>query len=258
MAIETFSVFYYGLKIDASNNLLDFNDGASTITSTIPSGTYSFQGLFDVIQNQMNADGANVYTWTVDRDTRLVNVASTGGTFELEIASGPSSAVSPWTLLGFPAADQTGATDYDGTSAAGKEYKPQFKLQDYVPKENFKTRRDSSVNESASGITEVISFGLVSFIEMSFKWITNKTTDNKHMKNNPTGEADANDFFTDITERGIFEFMPDENNRSTFSKVTVDRMPGDSKATGYQLKELTGKSLPGYFEVNGVRLRVVE
>ena len=258
MALSTFSVFYFGLKIDATNNKIDFNDGAATITSTIPSGTYSFQGLFNAIQNEMNADGASVYTVTITRATRIVNIASTGGTFELEIATGPSAAVSPRTLLGFPAADQTGATDYDGTSVAGEEYLPQFILQDYVAPEDSKQRRSPSVNESASGVVEVVSFGIVRFIEMSFKFITDRVADGKLIKNNQAGVVAAQNFFTKITERGVFEFMPDTGDRSTFFSVIVESLPGNNTGTGYKLVELTGQNLPGYYELNAVKLRVVE
>ena len=44
----------------------------------------------------------------------------------------------------------------------------------------------------------------------------------------------------------------------TFFKLIVESMPGGSDGTGYELTELVGQSLPGIFEINNIKCRVVE
>ena len=93
---------------------------------------------------------------------------------------------------------------------------------------------------------------------MRFKYITDKPADGKMIRNNPSGRANARTFFTDIKRKGKFEFMPDTGDRSTFFKVIVESMSGNNKGTGFSLREMNNEDLPGYYEVTGVRLRVVE
>lgn len=256
MSISTFSAFYFGLTIDSTNNTINFDEGGPELEAVIDSGTYSYSGLKTAVETALNGAGAETYTFSVNRATRVITISATGS-FDLLILSG-SSANTPWSLFGFPNTDQTGASTYSGDSASGEQYLNQFILQDYVPPDNFKERRDPSVNESANGDVEVISFGVVRFINMSFKFINDKSQDGKIIKYNPSGVSDAVNFFTKITTRGVFEFMPDISDRDTFFEVVVEEMPGSRTGTGYQLRELTDRSLPGYYEINNVRLRVVE
>jgi hypothetical protein len=264
MALNTFSIFYYGLKItggtSANNNLnfLEPNDGNVELTAVIDPGTYTYSELITAITTAMNAVGDLDYTVTVDRDTQVMTIASTD-TFELLIGTGSQKGISPFVLLGFTGSvDLTGASTYTGDSPSGDSYSPQFILQDYDDKDNFKERNDPSVNVAASGEVEVVSFGLVSFYRFGIKFITNLAMDGKVIKNNPTGVADARRFFESITERGAFEIMTDISNRSNFSKVILDALDGSRTGTGYRLKELTARNLPGYYEVNNIKLRVFE
>ena len=264
MAISTFSIFYFGLKIEGgvnANNLLNFlepNEGNVELTATISPGTYTYSELNSAIVVAMDAVGDLDYTVSVDRATRLITIASTD-TFELLIDTGSQSGSSPFTLLGFTGSvDLTGASTYTGDSASGDFYEPQFKLQDFDDKENLKMREQPSVNVSASGEVEVISYGLVPFYQMSINFITNIVQDGKVIKNNSTGVEDARRFFESITERGAFEFIPDIDDRDTFSKVVLESLAGSRTGTGYRLRELTGRNLPNYFEVKQIKLRVFE
>jgi len=264
MAIDTFSVFYYGLKIDggiSANNILNFlepNEANTELTAEIDPGTYTFNELLTAIKTAMDAVGALDYTLSVDRATRKITISSTD-TFELLVGTGSQSGISPFSLLGFTgSSDLTGASSYTGNSGAGDFYIPQCKLQDYVDKEDLKQREDPSVNVAASGEVEVVSFGLIPFYEMSVKFINNYAQDGAVIRNNPNGVADARRFFEAITERGAFEFMPDIDDRDTFDKVVLESLAGSRTGTGYRLRELVGRNLPGYFEVNNIRLRVFE
>lgn len=264
MAISTFSIFYYGLKIDggvSANNKLNFLEplqGNTELTATIDPGTYTFSELLTAIKTAMDAVGDLDYTLSVNRTTRLITISTTEE-FRLLIGTGSQLGTSPFTLLGFTgSSDLTGASSYTSDSPAGDFYAPQFKLQDYDDKNNFKERQDPSVNIAASGEVEVISFGLIPFYNMSIKFITDKPQDGKVLKSNSSGVSDARRFFEAISERGAFEFMPDIDDRDTFDKVVLESMQGNRTGTGYRLRELVGQSLPGYFEVNNIRLRVFE
>jgi hypothetical protein len=263
MALDTYSIFYFGLEIvgsgDGQNNLLNFlepNAGNVELSAEIDPGTYNYQDFLAAIKTAMDAVGDETYTLTIDRISKKITVAGTD-TFELLISSGSQIGTSPFSLMGFTGSvDLTGAASYEGDSESGQSYEPQFFLEDYTPSANFKRREDSAVNVAASGAVEVISFGLVGFFQMSFKFITDKTPQ-KVIKSNSSGVSNANNFFTEITKRGQFEFMPDINDRTTFSTVVLDSLDGDRRGTGYRLRELVGQNLPGYFEVNNVLLREI-
>lgn len=259
MALESFSVFYYGFTITSSNNLIDFDEGSGELTATLTTGTYPVNSIPTIIKTAMDAVGVNEYDISFDRDTRVFTISSIGNNFDLLISSGSQAGSGPWSLLGFPtAADLTGTDTYSGTSAGGDIYEPQFKLQDYVDPEMFIDRVDPTVNESASGRVESVAFGLRRFIEMSFKFITDKEMDGKVIKNNSTGKADLERFLQTIILKGEFEFMPDVGDRATYYVVILEGLQGNNKGTGYKLRELVNMNLPGIYELNGIKLRVVE
>lgn len=264
MALNTFSIFYYGLKIEGginANNIINFlepNEANVELSAQLSPGTYTYSELLVEIKTAMDAVGDLDYTITVDRTSRLITISTTD-TFELLIGTGSQGGSSPFTLLGFTgSSDLTGLSSYTGDSASGDSYEPQFKLQDYDDKENLKERQQPSINVSASGEVEVISYGLVPFYQMSINFITNIAQDGKVIKNNTTGIEDARRFFEFITERGAFEFMPNIDDRDTFDKVILESLAGSRTGTGYRLRELTSRNLPGYFEVKQIRLRVFE
>lgn len=260
MAIGTFSTFYYGTKITTTNFRINFRENVDELTAEVEQGTYSLIEFLGAIKNAMEAASQlpQEYVISVNRSTRQITITA-AAPFELLLSSGSQVGTSPFALMGFTqGVDLTGATSYAGASGAGSEYTTQFPLQDYVLGDHNQERIDPSVNESASGRIEVVSFGIRKIFEMSFKYITDFVQDGKVIRNNPTGIADAVDFFENITDKGPFEFMPDSANRSTFFKVLLESTSGSKNGTGFKLKELTGQNLPGYFETNRVKLRVVE
>lgn len=258
MALSTYSAFYYGLKIGLDNNIINFDEGSGELSAEISIGTYDYAGLMVAVKDAMDAVGINVYTVSVNRTTRIITIAANNN-FDLPLSTGSGLVTSPFDLLGFnQAADLTGAATYSGDTASGFEYMPQFPLQDYQDPETFKDRIDPSVNVSASGDVEIISYGLVRFVEFSLKWITDISQDGIAIRNNPSGVQAAVDFLTSITERGKFEFMPDISARSTFNVLVLDSLQGFSNGTGFKLKELVNKNLPGYYEVNDLKSRVIE
>lgn len=259
MSITTFSQFFYDFKVDSTSNKLNFEEtaGGGELTATIDSGTFTLTEILLKIKTAMDAVSVNgiVYTISVNRTTRIVTIAGTGA-FDLKVSSGAQSSVSVFGTIGFTGADRSSATTHDGNSEAGDIFKPQFILQSFVDKDDFQEKIDATVNESADGEIEVVSFGTRKFTEFNIRFITNLAGDGKVIKNNPTGRADFQRFMQNITTRAPFEFMADIDNASTFLKVQLETTESSRDGTGYRTKELLGNNLPGYFESGKLKVRV--
>lgn len=257
MALKTFSVFYFDLEVTTANNSLNFNEGAGELLASISVSSYTTETMAVALKTALDAAGTLVYTVDFDRDTRKYTISTTAP-FDLLIATGTQLGTSIFSLIGFTGADLTGLTTYTGNNVSGDIYFNQFVLQDFKKPSQIKERVAASVNEAASGQLEVISFGLRRFIEFSLKYITDLPMDGKVIKNNPTGEADAERFLTYLSTKGQFEFMADVADRDTFLTLVVETMPGNNQGVGYELDELFAQDLPDYFEILGIRCRVIE
>jgi hypothetical protein len=257
--INTFSIFYTLEEVTSVNQNLPFDEGAGEVNGVVDVGNFTNSQIPVAVETALNASSiTRVFTVSFDRDTRLITI-SADGIFDLLISTGSTAGSSIFQLLGFTGAvDLTGLTSYTSDSPIGDFYEPQFKFQSYVDESNFREFNNPSVSESASGKVEVVSFGLKRFFEMDIKFITNLPMDNKVIKNNANGLADAQRFLRFITTRNNFEFMPDIDTRSTFFKVNLETIRGNSTATGYKLKELFTQNLPDIYETGVIGLRIVE
>ena len=258
MALTTFSKFYYNFQVTRSNNKINFDEGAGELEATVNIGKYTPTTLTVAIKTAMDAAGLLDYTVTFDRDTRIYTISSDSA-FDLLLDTGAQSAIGIYAVIGFnQGVDLTGLLTYSGDTSAGSVYNNQFILQDYLGPNKSKEQIDSSINESANGVIETVSFGVRRFIKMSLKWITNLEQNGKIIKNNPTGVEDLEDFLEYLITKGQLEFMPDKDNTAEFFTVIVESLPGSSNGTGYEIKELVDKNVPGYFEINNLKFRVVE
>ena len=259
MALSTFSTFYYGFTITDDNKFLNFDEGGGELSAELQEGAYSMDEMRTIIKTAMDAAGADTYTVTISRADRIFTITSSG-TFSLLLSTGTQIGASPFTLLGFTSGvDTASLAAHSGSDAAGFEYRPQFVLQDYVDKDNFQEKIDSSVNESASGKLEVINFGTRKFSELSLKFITDITPqDGKVIKSNSSGVADAQSFLQEITNKNPVEFMGDIDSPDTFDKVVLESTPTSRQGTAYKLDELVAQNLPGYFEINRLKFRVFD
>lgn len=257
MSITTFSSFYYGYQITSSNLYLNFNEGGSELTATLTVGDYTLTTLLSEVKSALDTVGANTYTVTADRDSRKITIASSGGTLNLLVTTGSASGTSAWSLLGFTS-DKTGATSYESDSTSGSSYEPQFKLQSYVSKNIFKEKIRSTINESASGRVEVISFGTRSFYEFSIDYITNIVQPAVGpIISNESGVSAAESFMQNVIEKRQVEFHPDKSDTSTFDTLILETTPESGDGTSYRLKERFG-DLPFYYSTGILRWRVVE
>lgn len=258
MAISTFSKFYFGTEVTLTTRKIDFNEGSGELTATLDLGVFSLTGLAAEISEKLNATGTDAYAVTFDRDTRVFTISS-DGTFSLLIDTGTNSASGAYSVFGFTgSSDLSTAASHTGDSGAGSEYVTQFPPQDYVAEGFRKEKGDASVNVSASGEVEVISFGDVQFIEMNLMFITDLLMDCYVIRNNPSGVQDAIDFLTFAIKRGPIEFMPDKDTTATFVQCILDRTPEDGKATKFKLKEETARNLPNIYRTGKLEFRIVE
>lgn len=101
------------ITVDATNNKLDFKEGAGELTATIASGKYlaPYSALVAAIATAMDAAGANTYvTTSYDPDSDKVTIAA-DGSFTLSTNTGTNTATSIYEDLGFDeSADTASAT----------------------------------------------------------------------------------------------------------------------------------------------------
>lgn len=255
MSLDTFSIFYYDFDIDETAKFLSIDEGSGELIAEIQRGSYTPTELAVQIKIALDLVGANTYTVTFDRNTRGFTISSTVN-FSLLVSSGTSGA-SAFGVIGFVGADRASASTYTGASA-GDFYEPQFILQDYIEPDDFQKLVDPTINKTATGRVEVVRFGIERFYQMNMKYLTNKPSDGKVIKNNPTGIADLRRFMQFAFLKKPMEFMPNINARSTFDEVILESTDSDSQGTSFKLKELYDKGLPGVFETGVLIFRVVE
>lgn len=255
--INTKSIFYYIESVTNDNFYLNFDEGSGELTAQIATGHYTHQDLALAVQSAMNEVGTQSYTVIFNRDDRTFTISSASA-FDLLCFSGTEAGVSIFSLLGFSSVDLTGQTIYTG-GVSGSEYRPQFKLQDYVDQEDFRESIQAVVNESASGVVETISFGTKKFFEFNIPFITDiEQGAGSVIETNLSGVSSARQFLRFCTTKKNLEFMPDRNNRTLFFKVLLESTEESSNGTGYRLKELYTKNLPYYFETGKLVFRLVE
>lgn len=256
MSLTTRSKFYYGFETDSDALYLDFDEGGGELTAEYRVGSYSLTEFADETERALNDAGALTYTVTVDRATRVVTIAATG-VFALRVASGTHGGATVFGLLGFTGANRTGSASYAGNTGAGFSYSTQFVPQSYVGPNDFQASAYGSVNKSASGKIEVVSFGIERFARMDLKFCTDlPQITNGPIRNNPTGLADLQALMQFLVTKAPVEFIPDESDPTTFLTLSLESTPDDSKGLKYQLRELYDKGLPGYFDTGLLLFRL--
>lgn len=108
------------LIIDSENDTLDFSeDGVTTLTATLPHGSFTQAALASATAVALNAAPRvlNTYTCSYDVNQRYFTIGSDlsamGSVFQIFGAS-PNSYRSGWEVLGFDYATQSGAGSYTG------------------------------------------------------------------------------------------------------------------------------------------------
>lgn len=239
MAIETKSSFLYGFNITSSNKFLDFQEGATEYNAELNIGSYTLDGLVTEVATRMNALSSNNYVVSVDYPTRTITIAG-DATFSLLVTTGSNAGNDVFSLLGFTS-NKTGAATYDGDVATGSEYLPQYILQSYVPFEYIERSSDAQVNESASGVVEIVEYSRVNFMECDIKFITDQVMQtNAPITNNATGINDYLAFIGYAVQKKPLVFIPDILNKGTYVNCILESTPESNKGVEFKLKKVSG------------------
>lgn len=254
MSILTTPIFYYDFVVTVNDIYLNFDEGSIELTAIIDAGSYSFTDLGNQIALKMNNVGSQVYTVVANRADRTYTI-SADSNFSLLFATGSNAGLSVGSVIGF-STDQTGSNSYTG-SLAGKEYVPQFLLQDYVGLDDFQEFAEAKVNESASGVVEVFSIGQRKFLEFSIGPITDKPMRNGGLFiQNTNAVSELRNFLEYLITKGPIEFMENrDSNRDSFRTLILESTPTSSTGTGFKLRELYSRGLLGFFETGRLKFR---
>jgi hypothetical protein len=201
----------------------------------------------------MNAQGSQDYTVSFDRDTRLVTISASSN-FDLLATTG-TSGFSILSALGF-LTDKTGSNSYTSDLAIGNTYTPQFLLQDWVAPENNKEGIEPSVQESANGEIEVLTFGDRSFFEFNIRFINDfDRAPNSLIETDINAIQNARNFLDFCTNRSPLELMRDRDDRNTFETIRLERTRSDRSGVGFDLREMRG--LQGWYETGTLVFRKI-
>lgn len=253
MSLKTYSGFIYGHDIIDTNSWIDFSEnGITELSAEVRIGSYTLDDFVDAFLNAMNGTGALEYSATIDRATRKVTISSTAN-FDLYVTTGSHSGISAFSLLGFTS-DKTGSNSYEGDIASGLFYEPQFKLQRFVTFEDNVEFAQTSVNTSASGLVEVVSFGENQFMECNIIYATDITGQGA-IKDNPNGVADLRAFMNYLIRKKPIQFIPDLDTPTNYYDCLLEKTTSSSNGTGFQLYELYGRGLANYYETQTLTFR---
>lgn len=258
MALSTRSQFYYGHTITLNNNAIDFDEGGSEIQATLNSGDYSLTEFLVEIKRAMEAVGALTYTVSLNRTTRKITISSTSN-FTLRTQTGTRIGTTAYSLIGYTlTSNKTGASTYTAENESGSRFRPQAIIDEHIASDDFVEKTDAVVNESASGIVQVVLFGTTRYVQMNIRLQTNSTQNNcqPQIENDASGVQNLRAFMDYVISKAKIEYMPDRDQASTFQTLILESTESNRKGTGYKLQELKG--VPGYYETGKLVWRVVE
>jgi hypothetical protein len=253
MSLKTFSGFIYGHDIIDINSWIDFSeDGITELSTEVRIGSYTLDEFVDAFLSAMNGEGALEYTATINRATRKVTISSTAN-FQLRVTTGTHSGISAFSLIGFTS-NKSGSSSYTSDVASGLFYEPQFKLQRFVTFEDNVEFAQTSVNTSASGLVEVVSFGENQFMECNITYVTDILGQGA-IKNNASGVSNLRAFMNYLIKKKPVQFIPDLDTPTNYYDCILEKTQSSSNGTGFQLYELYGRGLANYYETQTLTFR---
>ena len=246
MGLKTISAFTYGHTISEDNQFIDFSENlVQELGAQIDIGGYTLGDFINQIASAMNEIGSQEYSVTVDRTTRKITISSVAD-FDLYVTVGSRSSISAYQLMGFTT-DRTGSNTYEGDISSGSIYTPQFILQKFVDFPDSVKSAHSSVNESASGVIETVSYGQINKMKCEIVLATDISGQGAIIEN-LNGVADLRSLMNYLITKAPIEFIPDIEFPEVLEKCLLDSTKEDSKGTGFQLYEMYARKLFGYFE----------
>lgn len=254
MSIETYSAFIYGHTIDESNRYLDFSESAVIKQAELTIGAYSITEFLTVLSNALNAAGNLDYTVNLDRSTRKITISATGS-FDLLVDSGSNSEISVFTLAGFTGADRVGLTSYEGDIASGSFYEPQNILQSYTDFEDNKKTTNASVNQSASGKIEVVSYSVIGFAKFNIAPVSD-ITPQLSIKDDANARLNLRRFLEYCITKAPIEFIPDIESPGSFKKCLLESTQRSRNGVDFEIRRF--KNLFHYYQSGNLTFRELE
>jgi hypothetical protein len=257
--IETRSVFYYGIVIDENTKSIPFSEGGPELLAEVKVGSFTPTDFANQVSTALNAVSSNNYVVSFDRVTRSMTI-SADSNFELLTSSSVLSGSSAYPIMGYTGADKTGGNSYISEEGTGKEYKPQYFLQSYIPLINSQKASGATINVSATGVTEVIQYGKNFFMTCNIKFAVNNSSQacvSSFIDPNINGYDDLIDFMEYCATKGEIEFMENINDRDSFDRVIFESSRTDKNGVGFELKELIREGLKNHYETGIIKFRKV-
>lgn len=259
--IYTRSSFYFGHTVTNDNRAISFSeDGINELIAELRIGNYSLEGYVKEIKRAMNeVSGGNNYNATVDRATRFITITG-DAPFTLYTQTASIILISAFMMMGFnDLQDLTGLASYTGQFGSGEVYRPQFFLQDFQDFRFNQRSAAASVNQSASGLVEVVSYGNVKTMTCNIKYINEyPQTHNSPFENDLDAVNNILTFLEYLITKGRVEFMPDRDDPNEYSECILESASGGADGTAFELRELYAQSLNGYFETGSLKFRKIE
>jgi hypothetical protein len=259
--IYTKSKFYYGHTVTADNRAISFSeDGINELIAEIKIGNYSLSAYVQEIKRAMNeVSGGNNYEVALDRATRIITISG-DNPFTLYTQTASIILISAFQMMGFnDAQDLTGFNSYSGQFGSGSVYLPQFFLQDFQDFRFNQKTASANVNQSASGLVEVVSYGNIKLMSCNIKYINDYLQpDNSIFENNPTAINDTLTFLEYLITKGRVEFIANRDDSNEYVECILDSTSREQNGTAFELRELYSQGLNGYFETGLLKFRKIE
>jgi hypothetical protein len=203
----------------------------------------------------MTSAGGQTFSVVIDRATLKVTI-SAANNFSLQVTAGAHSTSSCFSLIGFTT-DRTGSNSYVADTTIGEIYAPQMMLQSFVSSEDYQESVDEAINECASGLIEVVRFGVIKKTQFSIEYATDIAQNNGVIDSNANAVSELREFMRWITQKRYVEFIPDKAS-TPFETLLLEKTENSASGTGYMLKEMYDKALPYYFSSGLLTFRIVE
>lgn len=251
MALQSRSLFLYGLQVTEYNRSIDFVAAISgpEIRATLTIGYYSLTSLMAEIKRAMSeADLNNLYTVTADRTVsggtqNRVSIGTTGTHLELLFGTGTRAASSSAELIGFTKTNKTGSTSYTATLSSGTTLSPPFPGNMWVEPSLYK-KNFGTLNTTASGRKESIVYSTQRFWQIQYNWI-------------PTTQKNQwADLLTWLISQKFIDFTPEITSPEIFYEGSLEGTPADSQGLAFTLNE-TPKGT-GLYDTGILKFRVKE
>jgi len=251
MALQSQSLFTYGLKITEQNRSIDFRSVSlgPVLQATLAIGYYSVTTLAQEIERAMNvADVNNNYTLDIDRTVNgglenRITIESYGAYLSLLFGSGPRAASSVASLIGFAQTDYTGDIEYTSSTSTGTVLVTTYAGHNFIPQE-FNRQVFGKVNVATSGLKEAVVFNIQAFIEIEFRHEAKAKVMTEWVP-----------FLNWAIRQRPFEFTPEYTDPTTIYDVTLEKTAADGQGLAFKFKEMLPRK-PNLYQTGTMTMRL--